>query len=59
MAHAVLLEDSSGDVVDARYYCCDTCAQTDTEYAGWYGCVELDFTTACEACGDTMEGIVS
>jgi hypothetical protein len=59
MANAVLLQDVSGDVVDALYYCSDTCAKSNPAYAGWYGCVELDFGQGCDNCSAQLHGIES
>ena len=41
MAHITYIEDETGDVVDAEYYCSDSCAQESDYYAGWIGCNEL------------------
>jgi hypothetical protein len=49
--HVVQLEDVHGDVVDYNYYCSDYCARTDGDYAGWFGCVEIDAPVECAACG--------
>ena len=55
----VLIEDSTGEVVDIHEYCSDFCAKTDPAYAGWYGCQEVDFDTVCAHCGTTIAGILS
>lgn len=41
MAHAVIIENADGEVVDVNYYCSDYCAQDDKHYAGWNGCHEI------------------
>lgn len=49
MAHVVLVEDSvTGDLVDLLVYCSDSCAQTNTSYAGWYGCYENTTEPFCQ-----------
>jgi len=53
----VLLTDTNGETVDARYYCSDVCAQHDPDYDGWYGCVEVEHDTKCEHCDELMEGV--
>ena len=53
MAHQVLHEDKSGQLIDLTYYCSDTCAQSDKDYAGWFGCVEVpkeETTILCASC---------
>lgn len=59
MANAVLIEDNSGDLVEVEYFCSDFHAQTHEAYAGWYGCVELDFGQKCsaEGCSEQLHGI--
>lgn len=53
--HVVIIEDSKGDAVDARYYCCDTCAREDPMYAGWNGCHDLEHEyEECAACGEVL-----
>ena len=61
MANAVLIEDTKGELVDAIYYCSDLCAKSDSAYAGWYGCVELDFGQTCsaEGCSEQIHGLES
>lgn len=61
MANAVLIEDAKGELVDALYYCSDACAKTHSSYAGWYGCVELDFGQTCsaEGCEAQLHGLES
>lgn len=54
--HLVIIEDAIGDAVDANIYCSDWCAQTDDAYAGWNGCHELDYTSACANCYRPIEG---
>lgn len=55
MAHANLIEDTSGDIVDIRYYCSDYCAKQDREYyQGWYGCQELYYPEDCHTCGASL-----
>lgn len=60
MTHAVLIEDAiTGDLLDLRYYCSDSCAQGDVAYSGWHGCVELMFGQVCEAegCVNILHGM--
>lgn len=52
MAHMVTINDERGDIVDARYYCSDYCASTDSLYAGWNGCHELQDSEPCASCGE-------
>ena len=40
--NVVLIEDSIGDIVEIRNYCSDFCAKFDSNYDGWYGCVEAE-----------------
>jgi hypothetical protein len=41
MSHAVYLtDDVFGDVIDALWFCSDSCARTRKEYQGWNGCKE-------------------
>lgn len=51
MAHIVIKTDSKGDTIELVYYCSDTCAKSDTEYAGWYGCVEIATESLPQFCG--------
>jgi hypothetical protein len=59
VANVVTIDDARGDVVDANYYCSDECAKSDENYAGWYGCVELDFGQKCHAvwCDNQIHGV--
>ena len=50
MANIVPQTDKVGDVVDYNYYCSDTCAKSDPNYAGWFGCVENYTTPFCQKC---------
>lgn len=50
MANIVPVTDKVGDVVDYNYYCSDTCAKSDPNYAGWFGCVENYTTPFCQKC---------
>jgi hypothetical protein len=59
MAHIVLINDADGELVDIHYYCSDFCAKHDTNYCGWYGCVEIDTSivggkVACLNCEAVM-----
>ena len=56
MANLVLVEDGTGELVDVNVYCSDYCAQTDPLYAGWYGCADVEFDTACASCGNFIDG---
>jgi hypothetical protein len=60
MTHAVLIEDAlTGDLLDLRYYCSDSCAQDDVAYSGWNGCIELMFGQVCEreGCESILHGV--
>lgn len=59
MANAVFIKDESGEDVDAEFFCSDFHAKTHKDYAGWYGCVELDFGQKCsaEGCAEQLHGI--
>lgn len=57
MTHLVLIEDKTGDLVDLNYYCSDSCARTDKNYAGWYGCYELTTPENCNACGVALSHV--
>jgi hypothetical protein len=50
MANIVPVTDKVGDVVDYNYYCSDTCAKSDPNYAGWFGCVDNYTTPFCQKC---------
>lgn len=54
--HIVFHTDDQGDTIDASYYCCDPCARTDNDYAGWNGCHETEHRTYCENCGVVIGG---
>jgi hypothetical protein len=57
MAHIVLHEDKSGQLIDLTYYCSDTCAKSNSDYAGWYGCVEVPSEAQpmlCASCNVTL-----
>lgn len=60
MAHFVLLEDAKGELEDVEVYCSDNCAQTSPKYAGWYGCMEVEFDTQCsrEGCETLVHGVM-
>lgn len=58
-AHMFLIEDSSGDLVDAKYFCSDWChhgwcAESGNEYKGWNGLHEVHAPQLCEYCGDSI-----
>ena len=61
MAHMHLIEDSHGDVIDAEYYCSDSCHReaVGNEYRGWFGCVELSYSQICEndVCNEILHGV--
>ena len=56
MAHAIIIEDSQGELVDVVAYCSDSCAKTSEHYAGWYGCYEPSFSTECPNCNQFIRG---
>jgi len=57
MAHLVTIDDADGNVIDAHWYCSDTCARADHSYAGWNGChvisTDYGFIT-CGTCGTNV-----
>ena len=63
--HQHLIEDATGDVVDAVYYCGDYCHQdhrafvaksfTNNDYGGWNGCNEVMAPQWCANCGDQIK----
>jgi hypothetical protein len=63
--HAHWIEDESGDVVDAEYYCSDYCHQdhrafihksfSNNDYRGWNGCNEVMAPEWCANCGTPIE----
>lgn len=62
MAHRVEIyawdsaSENGVDVIDVNYYCSNTCAQTDSHYAGWNGCAEIhDAPQVCKACQVRLE----
>jgi hypothetical protein len=60
--HLHLIEDDGGELVDVVELCSDECHQyycdsNNLEYRGVYGCVEAEFDTTCEECGDLIEGV--
>lgn len=57
MAHFVVIEDTQGELVDLEVYCSDNCAQTSPAYAGWHGCMEVEFNTQCVGCKNTVKGV--
>jgi hypothetical protein len=58
MAHATFIEDETGDVVDAEYYCSDSCAQESPYYSGWSGCHELcGEPEFCQSCNEQLDVI--
>ena len=56
MAHFVLIEDERGELIDIDVACSDYCASQREGYAGWNGCHEIEFDTACVECGTFVEG---
>ena len=62
MAHYHFIEDDKGDLVDVLTFCSDGCHQTyclryNTDYRGWNGCHELEFSTPCAYCGEIVAGV--
>jgi len=57
MAHITYIEDETGDVVDAEYYCSDSCAQESDYYSGWNGCNELHTIEFCQSCNEQLYSI--
>lgn len=53
----VLITDKHGDTVDCNTYCSDFCAQQDSNYQGWFGCVEAAYDTSCLSCGEPIKGV--
>jgi len=42
------------ETVAVNYYCSDTCAQGDSQYAGWNGCHEVHDAVICAHCGKKL-----
>ena len=56
MSHVLTIDDEVGDLVEMYDVCSDSCHRTlamrlGEVYAGWNGCHELEFGTACDNCG--------
>jgi len=49
--HAHYIEDATGDIVDALYYCTDSCHRDNPDYNGWNGCNEIMAPAWCANCG--------
>jgi len=49
--HAHYIEDATGDIVDAFYYCSDSCSREHPNYSGWNGCNEIMAPEWCANCG--------
>lgn len=56
MAHLILIEEPSGDLIDIEVYCSDYCAETSTSYNGWNGAHEIEFDTKCLNCDAVVHG---
>ncbi len=57
MAHLQYIEDADGDLIDLEYFCSDSCARNGaTNYQGWSGIHELEFTEWCKSCGVVIGG---
>ena len=61
MAHMKMIEDSTGDIIDAEYFCSDFCHRESAgeAYQGWYGCVEVSTTRTCDnpGCKNIINGV--
>ena len=57
--HQQLIEDTDGQLIDVIEFCSDYCHKehAGSDYAGWNGCHEAQFDTACQNCGATIEGV--
>lgn len=58
-AHLCLIEDTTGDVVDAIVLCSNSCheaycSENSLIYGGWNGCHELQGPQWCENCKDSL-----
>ena len=52
MVHIEFINDSSGDIIDVNYYCCDSCNRAGAKnYGGWNGCHEILSPETCMNCG--------
>jgi len=59
VAHRVEIytTDNNGnivDVIDANYYCSDTCAKHDPAYDGWNGSIDEVFSPTKCTCGELL-----
>ena len=63
--HYVLIFENNdrldGDLIDAFPTCSDSCSQQfcldkGIEYGGWYGAMEIEFTTTCSNCEELIKG---
>ena len=62
MAHLNIVTDSyvtndeieDSEVLNYEYFCSDFCARQSANYAGWYGCVELEHTENCYTCNTPL-----
>ena len=59
--HQHLIEDETGDIVDAMYFCSDFCHRDyltichRDNYNGWNGCNEVMAPEWCANCGDQIK----
>ena len=56
--HEHYIEDENGELVDVIPLCSDACHRNyaGSDYAGWSGCHETEFTTYCAQCGVVIPG---
>lgn len=57
--HIHRVTDHTGDLVDLRLFCGDTChrawcAEQGQDYEGWDGCHEMVLPVQCECCGQWL-----
>ena len=57
--HLQLIEDLDGQLIDVIEFCSDYCHKehAGSDYAGWNGCNEAEFNTACANCEAVIEGV--
>ncbi len=60
--HILIMEDSSGEIVDLHNLCSDACHRQlaqhlGVEYGGWHGCQESEFDTECVNCEAPIAGV--
>lgn len=62
MHYQLLIDNTTGDMIEAIPYCCDYCHRQGAgdDYEGWNGCQEgADYDQQCAHCGDIILGLAS